>query len=173
MIVPEGESKDFLGQEFLTWLWYYGERNDWTMTLEEGDQVHYGMDELLVLESEDLAGCKQRLSGPVPNSSPEAHAGLLDGKKVTTTRIVLVYGEKEWNVTWKANGFPFSSLKLMQPTTSDVEDRFAELVEDMEELVTIFDKMYYHFTSIRLSDAWSDELQSIREWINKRKVSRG
>lgn len=166
MLVSEGEVKEFLGQEFLTWLWYRGETNSWCLNFGDSEQVSYGMDELLVLEPEDPNSCSQRLAGPVPVNSPEAQIGLQEGKKVSAVRIVLVYKEREWSVTWRANNFHFSSLKLMKPTTADPEDRFAELADDLENALAVFDRMYNMFLEIRLSPAWEQrELPAIYQWI--------
>lgn len=168
MLVPEGETKEFLGQEFLTWLWYYGENNNWKFSMTDGD-VHYGMDELLSLES-DAPVSKQRLSGPVPTNTPEARVGLSEGKKVDAARMVLVYRDREWTFTCNANDFKFSSLNLMKPTTANIEDRFTELVADLEDIAALFDHIYRCFLEIRLSPAWEEtELPSMRKWIERSK----
>ncbi len=166
MIVPEGESKEFLGSEFLTWLWYYGENNDWTVSFPGGNLLHYGMDEMLVLQPDNLESCSHRLTGPIPIKAPEAEVGLQEGKKITATRVIFVQGENEWSVTLRGDRFQFSSLKLMPPTTADVDDRFAELSEDLERVVDLFDKLYEIFLSIRLSSDWKEkEIPAILDWI--------
>ena len=168
MIVPEGESKQFLGQEFLTWLWFHGENNEWAVEFAPGDRVSYGLDEMLILEPEDTLNCSQKLSGPIPIKSPEAQIGLSAGKRVKTTRIVLVHKEHEWIFTCQGNTFHFSSLKLAKPESADPEDRFAELSYELEEVIKAFDRMYNYFLEIRLTDKWKEELDAIHEWIAKK-----
>lgn len=171
MLVPEGETKEFLGQEFLTWLWYQGEVNEWTIYFAEADRVTYAMDELLTLEPEDPTSCRHKLSGPVPVNSPEAQIGLKEGKKATMARIILGYQEREWTVTCHGENFQFSSLKLMKPTTADAEQRFVELAEDLEEAMSLFDRIYELFLKIRLTSAWEEkELPAIRRWITDKQI---
>ena len=171
MQIPEGETREFLGLEFLTWLWYRGEVDHWNINFSPTDRVSYGMDELLALEPEDPTSCSHRLSGPVPVSSPEAQIGLQEGKKVSIARFFLVYKEREWSVTCHADNFQFSSLKLLKPTTADAEDRFVELAEDLEAVISLFDRIYISFLQIRLSPEWEQkELPAIRKCIKDKQV---
>lgn len=165
MLLPEGETKDFLGREFLTWLWFYGEKNNWHIDFPDGDSVDYYMDELLVMVGNE-ENCSQRLSGPVPIKSPEARVSLKEGKKISTTRIIVVHQEREWTVTINADNFNLSSLRLISPTTSDIEERFAELSEDLEHVLLMFDKMYTYFLQVRISDDWQSICEAINEWIS-------
>ena len=167
MLIPEGENKEFLGEEFLTWLWYYGDNNEWAMQFEDEGYVQFGMDELLVMKSADL-NSSQSLSGAVPIYSPEARTGLKEGKKVTKARIILESGGSEWAFTCNSETFQFSSLKLLQTSTKDPEERFLEFAYDMEQAVEVFDKMYEFFLKIRLSPEWdSKELPNIKTWMQK------
>lgn len=171
MLLPEGDAKDFLGREFLTWLWFHGEGNNWHLAFSDGDYIDYGLDELLVMEGSEQI-CRQRLSGPVPVKSPEAQVALLEGKKISTTRIVIVHQEREWTVTINGDTFNLSSLKLVGPTTSDIEERFAELSEDLEQLVDLFDKMYQEFLIVRLGKDWdSSVLPEIKEWVIQKQTA--
>ncbi|BBM82671.1 hypothetical protein [Candidatus Uabimicrobium amorphum] len=165
MLLPEGETKDFLGREFLTWLWFYGEQNNWHFSFSDGDSMEYGMDELLVMQGDD-ANCMQKLSGPVPIKAPEAQVALLEGKKVSTTRVVFVHGQQEWTFTISGDNFNISSLKLISPTTSDIEERFAELSDDLEQVTLLFDKVYTTFLQLRISEEWhKDILPQMKEWV--------
>ncbi len=170
MILASGESKDFLGQEFLTWLWYYGEKNQWTVVFPNQEEISYGLEDLLVMTPDEKEGCSQRLKGTYPVGSPEAHAALEEGKKVSVTRMILAHKDREWIVTWKADNFTFSSLQLMQPTTNDEKDRFTELSDDLEKAMSLIDSIYHFFLGIRLSPLWQEkEVPAIQDWIQKRR----
>jgi hypothetical protein len=167
MLVPQGESKEFLGSDFLTWLWYHGEKRNWTLELPNKTSVSYGMDDLLVLEPDKYEGCSQRLSGDVPTRTPEAQAGLQEGKKVKATRLVIVLGEREWTTTIR-NDFSFSSLILNDPETPDQEERFMELAGDLEQIAGLFDQIYHYFLGIRTSEEWTKtELPLINKWVQE------
>ena len=170
MTSATGDSKDFLGQEFLTWLWYYGEKNQWTIPLANNEELSYGLEDLLVMSPEEKEDCSQRLKGTYPVGCPEAHAALEEGKKVSVTRMLLCCKDREWVVTWKADNFTFSTLQLLQPTTNHVQDRFSELAIDLEQAVALLDRIYYFFLETRLSPLWQQqEVPAIQEWIQKRR----
>ena len=170
MILASGDSKDFLGQEFLTWLWYYGEQNHWTIVFPNQEEIGYGLEDLLVMTPEDKENCSQRLKGTYPVGSPEAHASLEEGKRVSVTRMMICHKDREWLLTWKGDNFTFSSLQLVQPTTNHVQDRFLELSEDLDKAISLLDQMYYFFLQIRLSPIWQEkEVPAIQDWIHKRK----
>ena len=163
------DSQEFLGQEFLTWLWFYGETNNWCIDIPNMGEIYYGIDSLLVMEEDENICCTQRLHGPAPTNSPEADAALKDGKKITTLRVMIEYDEQIWHATWKAKTFNFSSVKLMQPTTNDQEDRFQELALGIETISAIFDKIYDIFLQTRLSDTWGKEtLPQMQQWVQTR-----
>lgn len=168
MLVPEGETKEFLGEEFLTWLWYYGESKNWTMDLPEC-QISYWMDELLVLKPDELGECSQKLAGTGPIKTSEAQAGLKKGKKVAETKLVLVHEGTEWTFTLAAQVFHFSSLKLSKPESTDPGERFLEMADELERISGLFDRMYHHFLEIRLSSRWKEkELPAMQDWIHRR-----
>jgi len=126
------------------------------------------MDELLVMQGDD-ANCMQKLSGPVPIKAPEAQVALLEGKKVSTTRVIFVHGQQEWTFTISGDNFNISSLKLISPTTSDIEERFAELSEDLEQIVLLFDKVYNTFLTARISPDWEEKIMpQMKEWVAKK-----
>lgn len=163
MIIPKGESKEFLGKEFLTWLWYYGEINDWKMDFPDKTSVSYGMDEVLVLADD---GSSQRLSGDLPTRTPEAKAGLLEGKKVKTVRVIFVEKEREWTVTLHDN-FSFSSLILNDTKSKDKDDQFFDIAYDLENFCDLFDKIYHYFLESRLSSDWKKSEEFISLWVKK------
>jgi hypothetical protein len=172
MSASERDSGEFLGQEFLTWLWYRGEIDQWTIWFAADSRMSYGIDEFLVLEPDDPTSCRNRLSGPVPVNSPEAQIGLREGKKVTAARLILVYEQREWSVTWHAENLQFSSLKLMKPTSVHPQERFLELAEDLEIVSDLLDRVYAQFLSIRLSEKWeAEELPAIRKWIQDKRLA--
>ncbi len=182
MLVAEGESKDFLGQEFLTWLWYYGETHEWTLPISEQETVSYGMDhdeedddpdkqkmkEVVVLEPPNEETCVQRLQGRKTIDSPEAIVALKQGKKIAMVRLHLSYQDRLWLFLCKAEHLSISSLKLVQPKAADPKQRVLELAEDLEQFTRLFEQMYAYFLSIRLAPSWdAEELPKIQTWIEE------
>jgi hypothetical protein len=167
---PEtSKEDDALGREFLTWLWYHGSSgNSWTINLPYG-KVQYGMDDLLEMESKKEVECKQKLTGPVPTNTAEAHASLIEGKQIKKARFYICYKAREWPVTIDADTFTFSTLKLKKATSKHTEERFDELTEDLGEIVNLFDDIYSFFLAIRLSKRWHEqELHAMKLWSKQK-----
>lgn len=132
------------GREFLTWLWSYGVENDWTI-----NDMIYGIDDLLEMESEDKQECKARIAGPAPTSTEEAQASLDCGKQVKKMRLVVCYEAREWEFTVDADSFNISSLKLKKEVSKDIHERFHELAEDLQKFYVVFETIYSYFLQQR------------------------
>ncbi len=173
MQVVEAEKKNFLGQEFLTWLWYYGEKHEGTLEISKEEQVNYEIEKekgLLVLEPVSTDdSCIQRLQGANSSTCAEATEGLKSGKKVALVKMWLKYQDCEWTFTCRGEKLAVSSLVLGNPNSSVSDERFYELVEKLEKFVMVWDKMFAVFLKIRLSSDWQKkELPSISTWIQER-----
>lgn len=177
MQVAEGETKKFLGQEFLTWLWYYGEQHDWKINLSKDECVEFGMElddekpkELLVFEPEDDNQCIPRLQGGGTRESKEADVCLQLGKKLSIAKMCVVYSGQVWAFTCRGDRLSISGLTLETPDNLiEDSDRLQELAQRLEKFNEVFDKLYYSFLAVRLSPAWmKKELPAIREWIQTR-----
>lgn len=176
MQVAEGESKEFLGQEFLTWLWYYGEKNDWKIELNRKELIEYGFDleeqemkELLVFQPSTLRGCIPRLQGQETRKSQEADASLKQGKILAIAKMWVIYDSHEWIFTCRGDRFGISGLTLSTMDSTSAEERFQGLAQNFELFNEVFDKMYEFFLERRLSPSWQKkELPAILQWIQNR-----
>ena len=77
------DSQEFLGQEFLTWLWFYGETNNWCIDIPNMGEIYYGIDSLLVMEEDENIGCTQRPTTSAPTNLQKLMC-LKRREKITT-----------------------------------------------------------------------------------------
>jgi hypothetical protein len=111
--------KAFLGQEFLTWLWYVSEEEE-PPTLADGRSVQVSLGDRLVLgPAQGAEGTRVTVKGQEV-SLAEARQALRRGKLVEAMRLGLeMEGEEYWlNLT--AAELAISSLKL--PPVAPAED---------------------------------------------------
>lgn len=161
--IPRSD-KDYLGSEFLTWLWYFSDQQG-TITLDS-TSFHLEMYDNLQLVSQSEEE-KVTIHG-VTGSAKEASTALKQGKKLSSVQILIQKGEEEWIFTFKGKTFDFKSVKT--PPVDDLEetDRFVSRMQYLEEATEMIDKLYQLFLTTRLSNEWEKEtLSQIRRWILK------
>ena len=128
--------------EFLIWLWFYGEQNKWSINYG-GFTIDFGISDYLEMQGDNE---KLRINSPVPTKKEAAKIALekMSPSKMT---MVLVIGTSEYDFTLSIQGtnFVISSLRLITPTTSHELDRFSELSEDLKVFHGAFESVFNFF----------------------------
>jgi len=160
------EEKAFLGHEFLTWLWFAGERDEGLFRLADGEVIEVWPDDLLTLESLMTDSQENTLKGRSPSTSEEARTALRTGKKVVKARFRIRKGERDWTFLIKGRSLDPASVKLPAVLAKADEERLLERLYLLEELDGMIEGLYRKFLEIRLSPAWEkEELPAIRSWV--------
>ena len=162
---------DFLGREFLTWLWYKSEERGGSVNVPAIGDVVIEFIQRVVLESgegeySESVQCQGRHS-----TLREGLAALREGKKVKEARIQLEKGDFQWEFTFKADEFRFQSLKLPQmmsitEETESAEGRVLERIALIREITETMDALFNVFLSLRCEPDWTErELPHMQKWI--------
>jgi hypothetical protein len=168
--------KRFLGQEFLTWLWYKSEERGGTVLLPGTGDIQLVFEKHMLLEYGEGESFEKIICQGLQAELNEARTGLRMGKKLEQARIHLVQGEYEWHMTLKASLLEFRSVKPPKTMAASEEGEMAEAVEGrlldrigmLETATRTVDELFRLFLEIRTSPgAWQDELARIRKWIHK------
>jgi hypothetical protein len=99
----------FLGREFLTWLWYRSDKNDGLFD-RDGEQIEIWFDAKLVLEAQADIKEQNVIKSETPTETDEARASLLNGKQVKEARLRVISDQKQWTVTVKGDDLALSGL---------------------------------------------------------------
>ncbi len=166
--------KYFVGQEFLTWLWYKSEERGGAIDLPGIGDLVVIFEKHILLESGDGDSFEKVICQGLQAELKEARTGLRMGKKLEQARILLVRGEYEWNITIKASRFEFKSVKVPKTMAGSeeaddsdaVEGRILEKISLNEEVVHLVDELFRLYLETRLSASWLPELVKIRNWVN-------
>lgn len=171
------EEKRFLGQEFLTWLWWKSEeRGGSVLVSERGEDVTVVFEKHMLLEYGDGQNSERIICSGLQSEMKEARTGLRMAKKLEQARIQLVLGDLEWNFTLAAAMMEFRSVKLPKTAKTDgshsenqeeTEGMILERIYLFEELTSIVDDLFRGFLKVRISPEWDQELQKIREWVHQ------
>jgi recombination associated protein RdgC len=169
------EEKRFLGQEFLTWLWWKSEERGSSILLPGHGDITVVFEKHMLLEYGEGETNEKLICSGLQTELREARTGLLMGKKLEQARLQLVSAEQEWNFTLAAAMMEFRNVKL--PKTADTEadaPNNAEETEGMvleriylfEELVRLVNGLFLLFLKIRVGEEWLEEREKVRTWVN-------
>ena len=164
---------EFLGRDFLIWLWFKSETNEGRFDLGDLGTVELWFDGRVTLQSDSDQDVETiTCSGENP-SLREARFALTKSKKVTQAALRLIVGDNEWSFTLDSTWLNFKSLKT--PTVAhdkkdDPEGLFYERIFLIEQPLRAIDTLFSAFIKTRTSPEWdTQELPALMEWINRGK----
>ena len=161
------EQRQFLGSEFLTWIWFKSNCYDGLLDVGELGRVEVTFDDQLSLEAYLAETQKSDLRGGAPADTIEAKIALRQGKRVAKTKLRIIFEGREWMLTFKGENLAMSGIKTPQVLTQEYDERFYERMYLLDEMESIIGTLYEEFLSIRLSKKWAaDFLPAIQRWIN-------
>ena len=168
--------KRFLGQEFLTWLWWKSEERGGSILLPERGDITVVFEKHMLLEYGEGESSEKLVCTGLQAELQEARTGLLMGKKLEQARLQIVNADYEYNFTLAAALMEFRNVKLPKTAgteggnSNDPEETEGMILERIylfEELVRLMDELFTVFIKIRVSEQWREELQKVREWVNR------
>ena len=160
----------FLGNEFLTWLWFIVENDMERLKKIEKDLVYLNIGNRIVLENK-INDAVETIT--ILGDDAGLEEGIISlGKGAVVTEINLLYksGDNEWRFTIKGESMNISNLKI--PETAIVES--SEEIEGMvlekaylyEKATELIDNLFNEFIKLRVSGKWTESIvPKIRKWI--------
>jgi hypothetical protein len=157
------EPKDFLGNEFLLWLWHEAEASG-------GDVANVSIliDRSLDLDCAYGMTGKDSLRGTGPHRMPEARDALRSGKLPRKAGMVLDASGMQFSLTFNPEGFAIGSAKL--PEVEDAETPrvlFEERIALLRELCKTIDGLFDRFLQVRGTSGWESKTSAVRRWITQ------
>lgn len=166
--------KRFVGQEFLTWLWYKSEERGGSIELPGYGDIIVVFEKHMLLEFGEGESNEKCICSGLQTELQEARTGLKMGKKLEQARMQLIKGDYEYNFTLAGALMEFRNVKLPKTAGTEHEDDNPESVEGMilertflfDELVRTVNDLFRLFLERRIGDQWREELAHIRAWIH-------
>jgi hypothetical protein len=160
------DSVDFLGNEFLLWLWFFAEQHGDTLQLPDGSEVTFMFSGGVKVDDPRGQTGHGTLNSRSAVRLPEAKAAVRAGKLPRKAALTLVHHDDQYSFVLAAETLAVTSAKL-PPPGEDVNGRAREehrlqAVRDLAELV---EAMFEAFLTRRLSPGWSAELREIQQWL--------
>ena len=118
--VDERGGMDWLGPEFLTWLWWRASVAP-EFASPDGSALYVHIDEFLELKGERAAARKTSLRSGMPAASAEGKVALRNGKVVTAARLLFARGEEETSLTLRAEDLDVGGGRPPAPDAAEAE----------------------------------------------------
>ena len=170
--VADEASRDFLGNEFLLWLWFILETESDRIALADGSEVDLMLARTLVLECPRGQTGRETISSDAPARLPEARRAIQAGKLPRKAGLTLVRHDRQYELTLHAETLAVSSAKLPAPDAEEERARQEERVTMLRDLVETLDLLYDVFCRMRTSAGWPKELAKIKRWLQSHERER-
>jgi hypothetical protein len=163
------QNLDFLGNEFLLWLWWSLETQSDAFELEDGSEVVGMLNRTLSLECPLAESGKETITSESPVRLPEAMNALSSGKLPRKSGLLLVRQGVEYSLTLQAETLAVAGAKVKVADTGNTAGSGSEedRVEAVRTLAETIDLVFAAFCSRRLGKGWSGELNEIQRWLHK------
>ena len=167
--------KKFLGQEFLTWLWYKSEERGGAVFLPGSGDIQLVFEKYMILESGEGESLERLICKGLQTELREARTGLRMGKKLEQARIYLARGDYEWRLTLGATLFEYRNVVLPRTVAASdegsdpvaVEAKTLERIGMSEEALRTVDELFRLFLTLRTGRDWAEELAAVKRWISR------
>ncbi len=150
--MSDSASYGFLGEEFLTWLWYRLEHDGGDFDLGDGIVVGVSMDDFIEFAPLEDDETTQTLRKGVPTRSPEARAALRSGHRLKKAKLIVAMGDLQWSLVLDGTEMGLRSVRL----PDDDEGAESQAERDRERaanFLLIHDlvrRLYRAFLKVRL-----------------------
>ena len=149
----------FLGDEFLTWLWFVIDQDPMIFKNMDPDLTALEIGNRIVLENRKSKSVERITIKGEDAHFEEGMLALKKGALVAEMSLVYRASQQKWQFSLKGESLNVSSLKT--PKTSppespdDLEGAILEKVFLYDKILQFLEKLYKHFIKLRTSDAWN------------------
>ena len=171
-VAKSSEKADFLGNEFLLWLWHEAENRTGIIPTADGD-VTVMFDKSLDLDCAFGESGKDSLRGAGPTRMPEATDALRTGKVPRKAGLIMDAHSQQFTLTLNAELLQISGLQLPNIEQADTPRTFfEERIDLVRDFVKSMDALYDAFLKIRTGGSWETHVKTIRQWISTAGITR-
>jgi len=159
----------FLGNEFLTWLWYMIENKQDELRPLDQDLTSFEIGNRMVLENHHN-DINEKITIKGDNAGlEEGLLALRKGALVAEINLVYRTGEQKWQFNIKGKSLNISGLKTPETarpeTKEDVEGFVFEKIYLYNRVIDFIEKLFKMFVRLRLSNQWNGSILQVQTWI--------
>jgi hypothetical protein len=170
--ILDESSRDFLGNEYLLWLWYMLDAESDAIDLGDGSDVSVLLTRTLVLEDPRGQTGRQAITSDGPTRLPEARRAVQAGKLPRKVGMILSRHDQQYELTLQAETLAVGGLRLPAPEAAEERARLEERVTQLRHFIETLDLLYDEFAKRRAGDGWTKELARIQKWLQREEPRR-
>jgi hypothetical protein len=162
-----GDLADFLGNQFLLWLWWKSDVEEGLVDLDDGTTVDFRLEKVLDMECAWGVTGRQSLRGEAVTRLPEAAKALQGGKWPRKVGILLAAHGQEFRATLQGDRLSVSGLVLPEPEEAKGLNPRQILEERVDSTLTferIHRGLFAKFLVERFGRGWPSRHGAMRDW---------
>ncbi|MGE0143759.1 MAG: hypothetical protein AB7I19_13420 [Planctomycetota bacterium] len=150
--MSDSTSFGFLGEEFLTWLWFRLETEGGDFDLGDGYQIGISLDDFLAFAPREDDETEHTLRKGIPSRSTGARAALRAGRRLQRAKLILALGERQWSFVLDAPTMGLRSVRLPDddPEAEGPGERSRDRAANFLLLNELVRRVYREFLRVRL-----------------------
>jgi len=161
-------ARDFLGNEFLLWLWHTLAEESDTIQLPDHSTAAVMISDQLTLECPWGESGREVITSECPAALPESLRAIRSGKLPRKAGLTLARGEEQFAIKLQAETLAVSGGVLPKAEAGgELRARQEERLEQIRRLTEAVDLLYGAFLARRLSSAWGQHLDRIKGWLRR------
>jgi hypothetical protein len=162
----------FLGQEFLTWLWWAIDNQEIGRDTHGEQTATWMVGKRVVVEKRTQETLEKiTISGDDPEMD-EGMLALTKGGLVAEIHLILMIGNTRWEFTIKGESLSFSNIKSADiaktSSNQEFEGALLEKVYLVEQIFKAVDNRFAHFLQARLDQDWDKTRLQIKNWLQSK-----
>ncbi len=162
----------FLGNDFLTWIWYMIETGpDLSLFLSSKDRITLEIGNSLILENKLGDNSIEKISIKGDQAGlEEGTTALKKGAWVTQINLICKINEDEYRFTLKGESYNLTGLKTPKTDLSATGDEMEGLILEKAflcfRICEVIDSLFLKYIDQRISEDWNDKvLKDIQKWV--------
>lgn len=166
--IADESSRDFIGNEFFLWLWYYTDVDSDTIKLADDSEVTLMLARTLNLECPRGVTGHETISHEGPTRLPEARRAIQSGKLPRKMGLTLVRHGEQYELTLHAETLGVGGAKLPPPDEgADARGKLDDRANQLRALIETLDLLYNAFCEKRFGKDWEAELSGMQKWLKR------
>jgi hypothetical protein len=161
-----GDCTDWLGNEFLLWLWWWLDTQDDAVALPDGTRVTVMLARTLSLQCPRGETGKDTISAEVPTALPEAFLALQSGKLPRRVGLTLVREGETYDLTLQPETLTVSGAAIDPAERPSEGTPLEARIDSLRRLTETLDLLFQTFCQQRLTKGWKQTEEALADWLS-------
>lgn len=166
------DNYDYLGNEFLLWLWWKWETGSDTILLSDESEVSGMFARSLSLDCPSGENGKESISSESPVALPEAMIAIKMGKLPRKAGLTLVRDGEQFDLKLSAETFSVGAARISQIGDDGPMRDTIDRIESVRQLAETLDLLFEVFCQERLAKSWNSSVSKMTKWLKADKPLR-